>query len=213
MAQFNQGANGAFSGKVGSVIGSNWRDIDYMRGLSKRTSKKDPSAKQLAVQARFTVLSQFLLLIKGAVDRGFSNEYIGRSTTFNLAIQANQEALAGTDLEPTLDYSKVVISKGLALPKPSDCKMTEGVQGHLSVSWRMYNTTGASAEDKVTVVIHCPEKLEAMVYMDGFVRQDEVADIEIPGNWSGSTVYGYLFVTNGGGVTSSTAYAGALPIL
>ena len=63
MAQFNQGVNGAFSGKVGSVIGSNWRDIDYMRGLPKKTSK-EPTAKQLGVRARFTVLSQFLLLIK-----------------------------------------------------------------------------------------------------------------------------------------------------
>jgi len=52
---------------VGSVIGSNWRDIDYMRGLPKKTSK-EPAGKQLAVRARFTVLPQFLLLVKGAWD-------------------------------------------------------------------------------------------------------------------------------------------------
>jgi hypothetical protein len=32
MATYSKGANGAFSGKVGSVIGSNWRNVD--RSLS-----------------------------------------------------------------------------------------------------------------------------------------------------------------------------------
>jgi len=132
MAEFRHGVNGAFSGKVGSVIGSNWRDIDYMRGLPKKSSK-EPTAKQLGVRARFTLVSQFLLLIKDAVDRGYSKQYSGKATAFNLAVRANQEALIGTDLDPQLDYAKIIISKGLTLPKPFGCKLEEGVMGHVLV--------------------------------------------------------------------------------
>jgi len=213
MAQFNQGVNGAFSGKVGSVIGSSWRDIDYMRGLPKKTSK-EPTGKQLAVRARFTLLSQFLLLVKGAVDRGYSKQYSGRATAYNLAIRANQVALTGTDLDPQLDYSKIILSKGLTLTKPFGCKLAAGLQGQVTVSWQMFS--GASADrlmDKATIVLCCPEQKEAIVSMDDFVRQDEGADIEIPSNWSSTTIYGYLFMTSEDGTNSATAFAGSLPIL
>jgi hypothetical protein len=39
MAMYSKGANGAFSGKVGSIIGSNWPSIDYLKGLPKKSSK------------------------------------------------------------------------------------------------------------------------------------------------------------------------------
>lgn len=46
MATYSKGANGTFSGKVGSVIGSNWRSIDYMKGLSKKNSKPSTEGTQ-----------------------------------------------------------------------------------------------------------------------------------------------------------------------
>ncbi|WP_262249124.1 DUF6266 family protein, partial [Parapedobacter soli] len=38
MAKFINGANGTFSGKVGSVIGASWRGIHYLRGLAKKSN-------------------------------------------------------------------------------------------------------------------------------------------------------------------------------
>jgi hypothetical protein len=213
MAEFKQGVNGAFSGKVGSVIGSSWRDINYMRGLPKKTSK-EPTAKQRAVRSRFTVLSQFLLLVKDAVDRGFSKQYSGRATAYNLAIQANQGALTGTDLDPQLDYSKIILSKGLTLTKPFGSHLGAGNPGHVKVSWQTFS--GASADrlkDKVTIVLCCPEQMEALVFMDQFVRQDEIADLEVPSNWASTIIHGYLFVTSEDGNNSATSFAGSLPIL
>ncbi|WP_317130002.1 hypothetical protein [Pedobacter psychrodurus] len=34
MATYSKGANGTFSGKVGRVIGSNWRSIDYLKAMA-----------------------------------------------------------------------------------------------------------------------------------------------------------------------------------
>lgn len=51
MARFLKGINGAYSGKVGSVIGSNWRGVDYVRSLS-RISKKKISDAQLEQRSK-----------------------------------------------------------------------------------------------------------------------------------------------------------------
>jgi len=39
MARYSKGATGEFSGKVGRVIGSNWRSTGYLMGLSKKSCK------------------------------------------------------------------------------------------------------------------------------------------------------------------------------
>ena len=39
MATYSNGAIGAFSGKVGRAISSNWPSIDYQKGLPKKRSK------------------------------------------------------------------------------------------------------------------------------------------------------------------------------
>ncbi|WP_157258045.1 DUF6266 family protein [Pedobacter ginsenosidimutans] len=43
MATYSKGANGAFPGKVGSIIGSNWRSIDYLKGLPKKALNPVPN--------------------------------------------------------------------------------------------------------------------------------------------------------------------------
>ena len=50
MGKISQGILGGFSGKVGTVIGGNWKGIDYMRSkASKVTNPKIESAKGPAV--------------------------------------------------------------------------------------------------------------------------------------------------------------------
>jgi len=39
MGSYSKGANGIFSGKVGSIIGSSWRSIDYLKGLPKKAPR------------------------------------------------------------------------------------------------------------------------------------------------------------------------------
>lgn len=40
MGTIRQGANGSFRGKAGSVIGSSWKGIDYIKGLPKSGQKE-----------------------------------------------------------------------------------------------------------------------------------------------------------------------------
>ena len=54
MATFEKGILGGFSGKVGTVIGGNWKGIDYMRSKSSKRSFI-PSQKQLEQQLKFAL--------------------------------------------------------------------------------------------------------------------------------------------------------------
>ncbi|WP_229707698.1 DUF6266 family protein, partial [Sphingobacterium alkalisoli] len=86
MARFLKGINGAYSGKVGNVIGSSWRNVDYVRSLSKR-SNKPASADQLAQRAKFALGVSFLSPIKDLLNLGYSDALQGRSTGYNKALQ------------------------------------------------------------------------------------------------------------------------------
>lgn len=63
MGTFRNGGNGAFSGKTGSFIGSNWSDINYIKGIP-RISNKPKTQKQLEQQAKFALAVRFLRPVK-----------------------------------------------------------------------------------------------------------------------------------------------------
>ena len=59
MASFQKGILGGFSGKVGTVVGGNWKGIDYMRSKGVN-GNKNPTLSQLTQQAKFKLGIIFL---------------------------------------------------------------------------------------------------------------------------------------------------------
>lgn len=211
MGILKNGLFGPISGKVGGIIGSSWRGIHYVKSVSEKT-KKEPSAKQLAARARFAEVNKFLLLLKDVIERGYSNQNLRRATALNLAVRDNYAAFTGTDEHPGPDYSRVVLSRGTVVNRPLGCKIVAGSPGHVQISWHAFDAWGLHEDDRATLVISCPEKAEAIVSMDQFVRRDQLADLEIPSGWLNVTVYGYVFMTDYSGRHSVTAFAGSLAL-
>ncbi|WP_316737535.1 DUF6266 family protein [Pedobacter aquatilis] len=81
MGTIRNGANGGFSGKAGSFIGSSWKDISYIKGLPK-LSTKPASLKQLTQRARFSAVLTFMGPIKDVLIQGFKGQKTGRATGF-----------------------------------------------------------------------------------------------------------------------------------
>jgi len=52
MATLKNGPNEGFSGKVGSVVGSSWKGIDYIRGLPAKRKNK-PGTLEKNNRSRF----------------------------------------------------------------------------------------------------------------------------------------------------------------
>lgn len=131
MARFLKGIVGAYSGKVGSVVGSSWRSVDYVKSLPKITGKK-ATVGQMEQRTKFALAVAFLSPIKDVLNLGYSDKLQGKATGYNKALQfLLNNGITGTYPSLEIDYSKVVISKG-ALSN------LMGVNGRKSmrVNWR-----------------------------------------------------------------------------
>lgn len=111
MGTYKNGISGSFSGKIGTVVGSTWNGIDYMRSLPRR-SKRAPTEGQKAQRMKLALAINFLSPVSELVNTGFRNEAVKKSG-FNVATSNFiNEAIIGVYPEFLVDYSKVLISSG-----------------------------------------------------------------------------------------------------
>ena len=111
MGTYKKGILGSFSGKVGTVIGSSWNGIDYMRSLP-RPSSKQATEPQLIQRAKMGLATGFLRPISALVNVGYKSLAI-KQTGFNVATaQVIADGITGLYPELTIDYPNVLISKG-----------------------------------------------------------------------------------------------------
>ncbi|MEH6308398.1 DUF6266 family protein [Olivibacter sp. CPCC 100613] len=120
MAIIKNGINGSFFGKVGSVIGYEWRGIPVMRGLPKKRTSP-PSEKELANRGRMRIMQKFLQDSKNFINLGFQLEAKLRNmSAFNAAMSYNKRhAITGDYPDLKIDYEKLLVSKGILTP-PAD---------------------------------------------------------------------------------------------
>lgn len=209
MGRYLTGVNGAFSGKVGSAIGSNWRNVDYMRGLSKRR-KKGASELQLAQQMKFALCADQLRVIKDVLNIGFSDKKLNKITGYNAAVRLFlAEAIIGEYPSFGIDYSKMKISKGSLNPL-SDVSIT--VISDISLTW-IYDVTmlNTYADDKVMFVFYNQDK-KAYRAFDQAVREDGSFSVPFGGS-EGEVIHIWAFcIKRDGTAVSNSMYVGNVTI-
>lgn len=88
MATIKQGILGAFSGKVGSVVGSSWKGIAIMK--SRPASVANPkTAKQVIQRNKMTAVVGFAKEILPEVIKPLNDRFVSRMSGYNAFIQAN----------------------------------------------------------------------------------------------------------------------------
>lgn len=212
MGTIRKGALGGFSGKAGSIVGSSWRDISYIKGLPK-LSNKPKSIKQLEQQARFAAAVRFLLPVKSLMNVTYGQVKSGRATGFNMALkQVLDHAITGTYPDYEIDFPNVYLAKG-NLGTPSDVVL-EVTDLNLTVSWSpRFDKLNRFITDEMTVLVFDPISRDFVIGPEGILRTEETTEVEIPSEWSGRTVHVYLFYigVNGKDVSNSL-YAGTAEI-
>lgn len=213
MGKYNLGILGAFSGKVGTVVGSSWRGIKYMRSLAAKRGNAMASEKQLEQQARFALITGFLKPIKPILEIGFKNYAIGK-TGYNSAHSYNlKNALAGITPNLTIDYNMVLISRGDLPPTPS-VTATSITAGRLDLGWE--NNTGkgkAKAGDQLMLVVFCPELAEAVYSVSDATRAVATLQHALPADFSGETVEVFVsWLSEDGKDVSNSKYVGSVDI-
>ena len=111
MGTIKQGILGGFNGKVGTVIGSSWKGITYMRGQAQHV-KNPRTAGQIYSRTAFKAVSAALSPISSTLRITFA-QGSGKMTPYNRAVSENyKKAIVDQDGTPVVDYSKLILSKG-----------------------------------------------------------------------------------------------------
>lgn len=174
MATFEKGILGGFSGKVGTVIGGNWKGIDYMRS---KASKRNfiPSPKQFEQQLKFALVMRFLQPMSALLEKSFSDFAI-QKTGINSAFAYNfSNAITGTFPDFAIDYSKALVSRG-NLPNVLGPTVVSRAGSILTWSWTDNNSSDTQPTDQAILVAYCPSMKQAIFTTNGGKRSDLTAD-------------------------------------
>jgi hypothetical protein len=191
MGKISQGILGGFSGKVGNIIGGNWKGIDYMR--VKAASVKNPQTDgQVGQRSKFTTVLQLLQPLTGFIKIGFQN-YAVKMTEFNSAMSyILQNAVSGEYPDIVIDYDKVLVSRG-SLAAALNPTATSPAAGKVQFNWADNSTEGnASPTDKAMLLVYNPTLGEATFVVDGAVRTAGTQTLTIPNGYSGDTVHAFI---------------------
>lgn len=212
MGTYNKGILGAFSGKVGPIVGATWRGKDVMRSLPKR-SNRVASAAQLLQRQKFSMVNDFLGGLQPVVKRYYGSNS-GIKTRRNQAMSyLMREALIFTDPDFEWDYSKVLISRG-DLTGMEDATL-DVAAGAISVLWTNNSNQGEAAADDVLVLVVYDPVTKTVVYsLAAGERADEAASLAMPSYLDGAEVQVWAtFVAADEKLVATSLYLGSITVI
>lgn len=212
MGKINQGILGGFSGKVGNVIGGNWKGIDYMR--VKPANVANPQTEgQVDQRTKFSTVLQFLQPLKDFVKVGYKN-YAIKMTQFNSAMSyILKNAVAGSYPDFTIDYATALISRG-SLAGVLNGAAASSAAGSVEFTWGDNTSeSNASATDKAMILAYNSSKGEAIFVTDGAARSAGSQSLTVPDDFSGDSVECFIaFISEDGLSVANSKYVGSITV-
>ena len=210
MAIISSGILGGFSGTVGTVVGSNWRGIDYMRSRAFYRKDRKFSPAQLDQQQKFGLVTRFSNTIPALLNLTYKR-YAKRQTGRNSAVSyLLQHAVTGSSSNFQLDNSKVLISRGPLLGAQAATAVA-GPNALITFTWsNNAGAGGAKTSDKAIIVVYCPELQQSRYAITDATRSSGSASLQAMG-FIGRTVHTWLgFISENEQQVANSVYAGAL---
>ena len=212
MGTYRKGILGSFSGKVGTVVGSSWNGIDYMRSLP-RPSSKAPTDLQLIQRVKLALATGFLRPVSALVNIGYKSLAV-KQTGFNVATaQVIADAFTGIYPDLEIDYSKVLISKG-NLTGAWNAVAASNAANTLNLSWTDNSGSGTGKpDDKAVLLAYNAEQNQYVYTINGGERSTGVDSLLLPANFSGDTVHIWIaFIAADKKTISTSIYAGTVVV-
>lgn len=211
MAILSNGILGGFSGKIGNVVGGNWKGINYIRVKSVPTNPK--SDKQVAQRTKFSTALSFLQPITPFLRVGYKL-FTAKQTAFNAAMsQVLTNAITGESPDIAIDYTKAQVSAGTLTAATNGAFTYDN--GEITLTWDDNSGSGtAKAADKSLYVVYNPTKSDAVYETAGAVRSAKTQIADLPAEWIGDTVHVYLaFIAEDGKDVANSAYLGTVEVV
>ena len=212
MGTINKGILGGFSGKVGTVVGGNWKGIDYMRSRSGKRLN-NPSAAQQEQQARFGMMIKFLRTFGSLLSITF-HDFANGVTGPNAALSYNlRNAITGVFPALSIDYSMVLLGRG-NLQNAAAPAAAAGTAGKVNFSWTDNSGAGtAQSTDMAVLIAYCPATGQSVYQTNAASRAAASAVLDVTG-LSGKTVQTWIsFISENGRDVADTVFTGQVAVV
>jgi hypothetical protein len=212
MGTYNKGILGPFSGKVGTVVGANWRGKDVMRSLPKKTNRT-PSETQKLQRQLFSTVSEFLTPISPVLSLYFGRRG-GEQSRRNQAMSYHmRDAVQYVDPNFDILYNKVLISKG-DLVGAKNPVITALGSNKISYTWDNNADQGsAKASDQLVVVLYAPADNLYYYLLNAANRDATTAILTLPTYFLGLEVQSWITFASADKANYATSvYMGAVTV-
>lgn len=209
MAVLNNGINGGFSGKVGTVYGYERFGKACIRGVRKTSAKnKTGSVKQQASRSKFNKAQDFLAYILDFVRIGFNIESKKRQmTAHNLA--KSYLLNSGFDQDGMLDCSKVVVSAGTMMGATDPAVLMDDVGFHVTWDTEVYGEQERKS-DQVMLLAYLPGTTYQNIITSGAKRKVGNETLAMHTSCHGKTFHIWIaFIAEDRQSISDSQYLGA----
>jgi hypothetical protein len=185
MGQIKKGILGGFSGKVGTVVGANWKSISYMRSLPQKV-KNPRTEAQVKHRAKFTFAVKTLKPFAQILNVGWKLSAKKNQKPINVAMAYTlANAIKGEFPNYEIDTAKFQISRGLLRPPLRAIYMGKN-PALRSIQWDDNSGLGnAKATDQALIAIYNHDRNEVITHI-GTARSMRSYMITFPKNWDNS---------------------------
>ena len=190
MGTIKRGILGGFSGRVGTVVGSTWKEVSYMRALA--ISVANPRThKQQTQRGKFAVCLNFLQAVTPYLRIGYRQQS-QTCTAFNAAMSyLLRHAVQGEVPDITLDYEQVLVARGSLMPVFD--ATVQVADGKASFTWTDNSGLGdALATDQAMPLVYNKVKKVAVYDFDVAGRGAGKAELAVPADWKDNALAVYL---------------------
>ena len=211
MGTIRKGVLGGFSGKVGTVVGSNWKGVSYMRSLAEKI-RNPRSPLQMVQRTKFALTISYLKPMNALLRVGWKLYGQGQSPMNAAVSYTLANAITGVYPAYSIDPAKVLISCG-GLTGVFNATTT-AVSG--AVEFRWDDNSGindAKQTDKALIAVVNPAKGEVITDTAGADRMAGTQSVAMPARWTGDTVETYLgFISEDGKEVANSIYQGSITV-
>ena len=201
------GINGPFVGKVGNVVGYQWKGRWVTRSMPSVFHDAE-SEGQLKERSRLGASMSLAARLRDILLIGFkqvANE--ARMTEYNYFYKTNNRCLAWDGEQLAVDYEHLRLSEGPVAPVRFGAVEVVG-EMTLAIDFEKnpeHRVSGSS--DKVYVAAICASLGFAVLSLPVYRRMKRIT-VSLPRTWEGHEVHLYGFVQDIAGRTSESVYIG-----
>lgn len=187
MGTYNKGILGAFSGKVGPVVGASWRGKEVLRSLPRKTGRVATETQALQ-RLKFSTVTAFLNPLYPLLSRYYGSNS-GEKTRLNQAMSYHiKEAMVYNVPVFDMVYTKVQISKGDLLGVQAG-EVTSTIANTVTIDWTDNSGQGqALATDQLIAAVYEPTTKTTVYSLAVANRNTGAGAIILPAALVGLTV-------------------------